>query len=176
MKNVLSCCERPNLGDTELPRSHQDQFPVFSVFLAFSLFFLTDIFFKTLVCKWPSPTLLPSFPPFYTLKVHRPKFWYNTARGQLFHPLNLAGGGGSRPRPGGKLGGLAGGVSRPRPGGGCIPACTETDPPADGYCCGRYASYWNALLLFCFFSILNFSCAGGKFPVLVVNSPCENIF
>ena len=32
------------------------------------------------------------------------------------------------------------GVSRPRPGGrGCIPACTEADPPpqADGYCCGR---------------------------------------
>ena len=22
------------------------------------------------------------------------------------------------------------------------------DPPADGYCCGRYASYWNAFLYF----------------------------
>ena len=32
--------------------------------------------------------------------------------------------------------------------GGCTPACTEADtPPADGYCCGRYASYWNAFLL-----------------------------
>ena len=30
---------------------------------------------------------------------------------------------------------------------GGIPACSEADPPADGYCCGRYASYWNALLL-----------------------------
>ena len=27
-----------------------------------------------------------------------------------------------------------------------------TPPPADGYCCGRYASYWNAFL-FCFFSV-----------------------
>ena len=30
---------------------------------------------------------------------------------------------------------------------GCIPACTEADPPADSYCCGKYASYWNAFLL-----------------------------
>ena len=31
--------------------------------------------------------------------------------------------------------------------GGCVPACTEADTPqADGYCCGRYASYWNAFL------------------------------
>ena len=31
---------------------------------------------------------------------------------------------------------------------GCIPACTDTNtptpPPADGYCCRRYAFYWNA--------------------------------
>ena len=35
-----------------------------------------------------------------------------------------------------------------------IPACTGADPPhqegrpppADGYCCGRYTSYWNAIL------------------------------
>ena len=38
------------------------------------------------------------------------------------------------------------GVSRPHPGEG-IKACTEADPPTDGYCCGRYASYWNAFLL-----------------------------
>ena len=57
-------------------------------------------------------------------------------------------GGVSRPTPKG--------VSRFTPGGGLqahtwggIPACTEADPPtpADGYCCGRYASYWNAFLL-----------------------------
>ena len=29
-------------------------------------------------------------------------------------------------------------------GGGCL---VET-PPRDGYCCGRYASYWNAFLFF----------------------------
>ena len=36
---------------------------------------------------------------------------------------------------------------------GFIPACTEADttPQADGYCCGRYASDWNA-----FFSEINF--------------------
>ena len=58
------------------------------------------------------------------------------------------------------------GVSRPTPGmspgqqmgGGVgIPACTEASTPplpqADGYCCGRYASYWNAFLFFFFFSL-----------------------
>ena len=75
------------------------------------------------------------------------------------------------PGPGGGLWGLAGGgiqahtwgvsrptfrgVSRTTPGEypgpdpeGCIPACTEADtpPPADGYYCGRYASYWIAFL------------------------------
>ena len=32
---------------------------------------------------------------------------------------------------------------------GGIPACTEADPlppGRDGYCCGRYASHWNAFL------------------------------
>ena len=64
-------------------------------------------------------------------------------------------GGVFKPRPGrGCPGpGLGGpgpgwGVSRPRSRGMCIPACTESDPPpADGYCCGWYASYWNAFLL-----------------------------
>ena len=58
-------------------------------------------------------------------------------------------GGWPGPRPGGKLRGLAfGGVTRPTPMG-CIPACTEAEPPpADGFCCGRYASYWNAFLLY----------------------------
>ena len=45
------------------------------------------------------------------------------------------------------------GISRPRPRGVYIPAYTEADtatppPPADGYCCIWYASYWNAFLLF----------------------------
>ena len=69
----------------------------------------------------------------------------------------------SRPRPRGRLGGLAGGLSRPTPGGrlggvqahtwgvqaqGCVSqhALRQT-PPADGYCCRRYTSYWNAFLL-----------------------------
>ena len=34
---------------------------------------------------------------------------------------------------------------------GGIPACTEADTPQDGYCCGRYASYWNAFLLAVYF-------------------------
>ena len=34
------------------------------------------------------------------------------------------------------------------PGGGACSGgvCVETPPKADGYCCGRYASYWNAFL------------------------------
>ena len=37
----------------------------------------------------------------------------------------------------------------------CVCVCVEEtpSPPADGYCCGRYASYWNAFL--------HFSCTGG---------------
>ena len=52
------------------------------------------------------------------------------------------------PHPRGRLRGLVRGLSRPTPRRGvCIPACTEADTPqADGYCCGRYASYWNAFL------------------------------
>ena len=41
---------------------------------------------------------------------------------------------------------LRGGVCSPgvpAPVGG---ACLETPLKADGYCCGRYASYWNAFL------------------------------
>ena len=70
----------------------------------------------------------------------------------------------SRPRPRGRLGSLAGGypgphwgggvpgpgpgsVSRPRPGGGVSQHALKQTSPVDGYCCGRYASYWNAFLL-----------------------------
>ena len=30
------------------------------------------------------------------------------------------------------------------------PSREQTPPPADGYCCGRYASYWNAFFFFIF--------------------------
>ena len=40
---------------------------------------------------------------------------------------------------------ILGGV--PGPGGGClVPANGWWRPPPEGYCCGRYASYWNAFL------------------------------
>ena len=44
-------------------------------------------------------------------------------------------------------GGLLWGV--PGPGGrGCLlQGVPGGDPPPDGYCCERYASYWNAFLL-----------------------------
>ena len=63
-------------------------------------------------------------------------------------------GGFSRPTPRGRLRDLTGGYQGPHPGGpgpgrGCVPACTETDPPfpRDSYWCGWFASYWNAFLL-----------------------------
>ena len=67
----------------------------------------------------------------------------------------------SRPTPGRVSRPTPRGVSRPTPGGSpgphlgglqahtwgvCIPACTKADPPSDCYCCGLYASYWNAFL------------------------------
>ena len=54
------------------------------------------------------------------------------------------------PGPGKRLGGLARGV-QPRPRGMCVSqhALRQTPPRADGYCCGRYASYWNAFLFVC---------------------------
>ena len=58
-------------------------------------------------------------------------------------------GGVSRPTPKGEVEGSGlWGVTRPTPRGGCVSqhALTQTPPP-DGYCCGRYASYWNAFLL-----------------------------
>ena len=40
-----------------------------------------------------------------------------------------------------------GGAAWSSGGRGGFPACTEADPPErEGYCCGRYASYWNAFL------------------------------
>ena len=59
--------------------------------------------------------------------------------------------GGYLPAPGGLLlggacsgGCLLWGVSAPR--GFCFGGCGELPLKADGYCCGRYASYWNAFL------------------------------
>ena len=47
---------------------------------------------------------------------------------------------------GGVLPGGAWSRGVPGPGGGCLlPGVPGGDPP--GYCCGRYASYWNAFLL-----------------------------
>ena len=54
-------------------------------------------------------------------------------------------GGGGVPAPGG------GGVPAPG-GGGCLllggaySGGELVETPPDGYCCGRYASYWNAFL------------------------------
>ena len=68
-------------------------------------------------------------------------------------------GGSPAPHPGGRLRCLARGGSpgSPHPGGGSpgphlawgvYPSMHwgKPLPPADGYCCGRYASYWNAFL------------------------------
>ena len=49
---------------------------------------------------------------------------------------------------------------------GGIPACLAAGlgggawcrPPRDGYCCGRYTSYWNAFLLNFIFQVLNVQC------------------
>ena len=54
----------------------------------------------------------------------------------------------SRPTPGGVQAHTQGGVQAQAQAKRGIQACTEADtqPPADGCCCGRYASYWNAFL------------------------------
>ena len=54
---------------------------------------------------------------------------------------------------------------RPDPGlEGCIPACIEADtpPPGDGYCCGRYASYWNAFLFLITLKSMRSQCCGQR--------------
>ena len=42
----------------------------------------------------------------------------------------------------------------PGPSGGLILGGCLWRPPRDGYCCGRYASYWNAFLFITVFVIL----------------------
>ena len=52
------------------------------------------------------------------------------------------------PHPGGSPGPHQGGLQAHTQGwspGPHLGVCTEADPPPDGYCCERYASYWNAL-------------------------------
>ena len=65
--------------------------------------------------------------------------------------LSVHRGGVSRPRPRGDIEGSGRGgvgVSRPRPRRG-----GWGSDPEDGYCCGRYASYWNEFLSFTFLNI-----------------------
>ena len=50
--------------------------------------------------------------------------------------------------PGGSPGPNLGGSPGPRPGGGSVSSMHWGRPPVDGYCRGRYASYWNAFLLY----------------------------
>ena len=38
------------------------------------------------------------------------------------------------------------GISRPTPRGDCVSQHGLRQTPPDGYCCGRYVSYWNAFL------------------------------
>ena len=97
----------------------------------------------------------------HALQVTRP-----TARGSLRGlarstprgEVEGSGWGVSRPTPRGVPGSTPGGVPGPHGGGGCIPACTETDPPADGYCCRQYAFYWNAFLFFFKFEDMSSFC------------------
>ena len=69
--------------------------------------------------------------------------------------LVLWGGGGLLPHPRGVCV-WSRGVCAWSWGGVGIPACTEaaTLPGRDGYCCGRYASYWNAFLFDLLYKLL----------------------
>ena len=67
------------------------------------------------------------------------------------HAHTQGGGVQAHTRVGGCPGPYPGGVSRPTPGGcpgpgGVSQHALRQTPPTDGYCCGRYASYWNELL------------------------------
>ena len=67
----------------------------------------------------------------------------------------LAFGGWPGPHPGRRLRGPAGGSPGPHPRGspgphpwGVSQHALRQTPPADGFCCGQYASYWNAFLFY----------------------------
>ena len=57
------------------------------------------------------------------------------------------------------------GVSTPVHAGIHTPLGRHPPPPADGYCCGRYASYWNAFLL-CLIVHIKFN--DMSFPFIVI--------
>ena len=61
----------------------------------------------------------------------------------------------SRPTPGGAPGPDPGGSPGPHPAGYPSMYWGRTPPP-DGYCCGRYASYWNAFLFLFQFTVDKF--------------------
>ena len=48
-------------------------------------------------------------------------------------------------------------------------------PPRDGYCCGQYASYWNAFLFLCAIAIQKMDCVDVKDTVHTVRflSVCD---
>ena len=123
------------------------------MFLHVSVILFTGGWYPSMHCGW-----YPSMPC-----SRSPGGWYPSM------PCRFPG-----PHPGGKLRGLARGVSRPTPkgevegsgrgwlqahtrgGGWCLQAHTQRGVypsmhwgrPPPGYCCGRYASYWNVFLSF----------------------------
>ena len=78
------------------------------------------------------------------VSVHRG--WVSAPRGSV--PGECLLWGVSAPRGSAPVGGVCSrGVSAP---GGSAPGGSALPPPGrDGYCCGRYASYWNAFLFIC---------------------------
>ena len=56
-------------------------------------------------------------------------------------------------------------------------AHTPPPPQADGYCCGRYASYWNAFLLHFVFTVRQwYICAIGKFSAIFLSIVPKGLF
>ena len=77
---------------------------------------------------------------------------------------------GGRPRPGGGPGSEGRGVQA-QAQGGVHPSITEADtPPVDSYCCGLYASYWNAFL---FIYVFNSLLQQNAFKLNEVNGNCS---
>ena len=77
---------------------------------------------------------------------------HSVRRGWVSRPrprveVKVSGWGVSRPTLGGvQAYSRGGGVQAHTEGGGVSQHALRQTPPADGYCCGRYASYWNAFL------------------------------
>ena len=103
--------------------------------------------YPSMHCRWyPSmPCRSPGVVSQHALQVSKP-----TPKGKLSGLAWDHTQGVSRPTPGGSPGPHPGGVSRPTPRG--YPSMHWGRPPqADSYCCGWYASYWNAFLFSCCF-------------------------